>query len=202
MVQREICADSGLLPNPLCPHRRSEWFYPGREPTQVCDMHRIVQLDSRTGIVASVATPVEYIREEPGMVLPPEAAECVRDGVPKRAAGAKVVLAASGEPEEGPPSSAPRVIVSYPEHNTTYRLSPTVPLESQLIEIRAVPLAVGEIVEVRLYADEQLLASLDAPPYTVLWQLAPGEHLFRAEAVSLSGEVWSSQAVSIDVLTQ
>jgi hypothetical protein len=114
--------------------------------------------------------------------------------------GAGIILATSGETVKESSDSAPRVILSHPQHNTIYRLSRTVPRESQLIEVRAVPQALHGIAQVRLYADEQLLVALDTAPFTTLWQLSLGVHHFRAEAVVPSGEVFSSQTVDITVL--
>ncbi len=60
LVQKAVCADSGLVPGPNCEHdlRGSRitygWFIKGEEPTQTCDAHVMVKWDSTTG---SVATP-------------------------------------------------------------------------------------------------------------------------------------------------
>ena len=39
LVRVEVCALSGLLPNPYCPHRRLEWFIAGTEPRERCAIH-------------------------------------------------------------------------------------------------------------------------------------------------------------------
>ncbi len=40
IVEREICALSGQLPGPACPHRITERFIAGTEPTQTCTLHQ------------------------------------------------------------------------------------------------------------------------------------------------------------------
>ncbi len=79
MIQVEVCADSGLLPSPDCPHRVLEWFAVGREPQTVCTMHRHVLIDKRSGELATATTPPEYVVEQAEMLLPPEAALWVRE---------------------------------------------------------------------------------------------------------------------------
>lgn len=44
-----VCAVSGRIPNPHCPHTVDTWFIPGRSPIERCDIHRLVPIDSTTG---------------------------------------------------------------------------------------------------------------------------------------------------------
>ncbi len=44
-----VCALSGRLPGPSCPRTRSAWFIPGRSPIEICDIHRAVMIDERSG---------------------------------------------------------------------------------------------------------------------------------------------------------
>jgi penicillin-binding protein 1C len=49
LARVEVCAISGGLPQPWCPHRVSTWFIPGVSPVKVCDLHRKVAIDPATG---------------------------------------------------------------------------------------------------------------------------------------------------------
>ncbi|NBD36190.1 MAG: PBP1A family penicillin-binding protein [Chloroflexi bacterium] len=40
LVEAEVCALSGLLPGPACPHRVRELFIEGTAPTRTCEVHR------------------------------------------------------------------------------------------------------------------------------------------------------------------
>jgi 1A family penicillin-binding protein len=195
MVQVEICADSGLLPNPDCPHRRLEWFIAGHEPQAECTMHRLVQVDQRSGELATDATPAEDIREQVGTFLPAEAAEWAYEQ--RVTTGARYFLA---EPAAGSGGSAPEtpITVAQPVDGASYRIVSGIPAANQRIPVTAAP--VGDLVTIRLYADGQLIATLEGPPYSVLWQLAVGQHTFRAEGVDPSGRTWSSEPVQITVL--
>jgi membrane peptidoglycan carboxypeptidase len=83
LIQREVCADSGLLPADEsapgsgssvvpCPNRRLEWFIAGTEPRQVDLMHQRIGIDVRTGEAATAATPPEAIHYDTFWILPDE----------------------------------------------------------------------------------------------------------------------------------
>lgn len=47
-----VCSVSGQLPSRHCPHKQMTWFVPGRSPIEVCQIHRPVEIDDRTGLRA------------------------------------------------------------------------------------------------------------------------------------------------------
>lgn len=49
LARVEVCALSGMLPGPECPHRVSTLFIPGVSPIKVCNIHRRVAIDPATG---------------------------------------------------------------------------------------------------------------------------------------------------------
>ena len=48
VIQLEVCAASGDLPNLECPVRTKTWFIPGVSPIRVSDVHRRVYVDAKT----------------------------------------------------------------------------------------------------------------------------------------------------------
>ncbi|MFI5345371.1 MAG: penicillin-binding protein 1C [Elusimicrobiota bacterium] len=50
VVPVEVCALSGGIPGPRCPRRAKTWFIPGVSPIAMCDVHREVLVDRRTGL--------------------------------------------------------------------------------------------------------------------------------------------------------
>src|SRR5258708_2890605 len=46
----EVCAVSGQMPGPHCDRLASTWFIPGKSPIAVCDVHRNVLVDDRSGM--------------------------------------------------------------------------------------------------------------------------------------------------------
>ncbi len=194
MVEVEICADSGLLPNPDCPHRTHEWFIAGHEPQAECTMHRRVLVDRRSGELAGAATPAAYVVEQVGTFLPVEATEWAHR---QQAAGLRFFIAQPDAGAGGATTGA-GITMTEPGDGAGYRITSGLPAANQRIAISASPLS--DLVTVRLYADGQLVATLDGPPYSTLWQLTPGRHTFHAEGVDRSGQIWSSESVTITVL--
>jgi penicillin-binding protein 1C len=64
VLQVQVCAASGDLPNAECPRRVPAWFIPGKSPIRVSTVHRRVAVDVRTGERACEGTPARYIRNE------------------------------------------------------------------------------------------------------------------------------------------
>ena len=44
-----VCAESGDLPNKYCPQTIDTWYIPGKSPIRVSQLHRAVEIDTRTG---------------------------------------------------------------------------------------------------------------------------------------------------------
>ncbi|MBI5883799.1 MAG: penicillin-binding protein 1C [Elusimicrobia bacterium] len=57
VAQVKVCAVSGQIPGPFCPHRAKTWFIPGRSPIKTCDIHRELLVDVRTGLRACAPGP-------------------------------------------------------------------------------------------------------------------------------------------------
>ncbi len=53
----DVCAVSGKIPNPSCPHTISTWFVPGKSPISVCDIHRRIAIDKKTRLRACANQP-------------------------------------------------------------------------------------------------------------------------------------------------
>ena len=198
MVQVTVCAVSGHLPNAHCTRRRQEWFLAEQVPDQYCSIHRVLLVDKRTGAPATETTPSELADEQVVLCLPPEATEWADQTM--TTADVPILIA---DPDSGRVSTwkaLPPIVLTRPHDNATYSLAPDLPAVSQRIGLLAVCQDTHDIVRVDLYADNELLSSVDQPPYSTLWQLRAGEHRFRAEAVDTSGQRWSSAEVRITVL--
>lgn len=78
IVETTVCQTSGLLPTPYCPTRQ-ELFRTGTEPTDYDNIYQPFLVNSETGLLATVYTPPEMVEERVYMVLPPEAADWVRE---------------------------------------------------------------------------------------------------------------------------
>jgi membrane carboxypeptidase/penicillin-binding protein PbpC len=184
LVQAEVCVPSGLLPTPLCPRTRAEWFLQGTVPTAPDNLYQSFRLDARTGALAGPDTPPEFVHEQVFLVLPPEAREWARqNGIPQPPDGA--VTAGDGQ------QSVPLRIIS-PDPNTVYQISPRLPLSSQQIPFQA--LGAG-VTAVTYRLDGVVLGTVAGSPFELWWTLAAGRHTLVAEA-----QAGRSEAVEFVVL--
>jgi hypothetical protein len=190
LVQAEVCALSGLLPTKHCPHRSIEWFIEGTVPTKADDWYQLFQVDSATGLLATESTPPERLVEEVYLVLPPEAERWAREeGIPAPPPAASNITGGTGE------SDAPLAILS-PDDGVVYRLSPSVPADSQRIRLEAV--ARLPLDQVTFVMDGQRIAELHHP-YELFWALAPGRHRLLAVGRTEDGQELQSETVEFEV---
>lgn len=188
MVQVEICVLSGLLPTADCPYRRQEWFLAGTQPTSSDTFFHEVTLDQETGLLADENTPPERRVTQLVLDLPPNMQPWAR------AEGLTLLddlLSASDQVRTDP--AAPLRLV-HPDPNTIYRLSPTLPLSAQRVQMEAVTSANWQ--EVSLWLDNGRLATFTTPPYQAWWTLVPGRHTAWVEGVSANGETVRSAEVT------
>jgi 1A family penicillin-binding protein len=202
LVEVEVCALSGLLPGPDCPHRVTELFLAGTEPTETCTMHQRIALDRATGLRATADTPPQRIVEQVYTILPPEAQEWGREqGIaeppPMADAGLPISDSGSQIAQLGP--SIENLVMGSPDDGAVYRLDPALPRDAQRIEVLAYPGTGVSLREVTLLVDGRPLAQLGAPPYKALWRLEPGVHAFSAEGVDVNGKRVASNKVRVEV---
>ena len=200
LTRVEVCALSGKLPNPYCPHRRIEIFIAGTEPREICQMHQLLALDAATGRPAGPDTPPERIVERVYTALPAEAVEWARErGMD---VGYRILDIGNRDQETRnlkPQTQNPLTITS-PHQGSVYRLDPSLPREAQRIEIAALAREGVILARVILYVDGEPLASFDAPPYRVMWPLELGEHIIAAVGSDSAGNRLESEPVRIVVV--
>jgi membrane peptidoglycan carboxypeptidase len=203
LVEAEVCALSGLLPEMDCPHRVTELFIKGTEPTESCTMHQRIAIDRATGLRATADTPPKRVVERLYTILPLEAQDWAREqGIsqppPVTASGWPVTD--SGSAIQYPVSNAQSpLLMSSPDAGAVYRLDPGLPYDAQRIVIAVRPGTVESLVEVMLLVDGQPLARFGAPPYQALWRLEVGRHDFSAEGMTISGGRVTSDKVWVEV---
>jgi 1A family penicillin-binding protein len=201
----EVCTLSGQLPNPHCPHRQTELFIAGTEPKETCKMHQLFELNAATGQLASSDTLSERIVERVYTMLPAEAVEWGRErgldiGYWRLEVGSWR-LETSNEPYNiQPPTSSFQLIITSPHQGSVYRLDPSLPRGDQRIEVAARASDEVNVARVTIYVDEEPLASFTAPPYRVMWPLAPGKHTIAAVGYDPVGNRLESQPVHITVI--
>lgn len=219
MVRVEVCADSGLLPvqesegegkqQVRCPHTIWELFIEGTQPTRMDDWHWEYTLDVRNGLLAGPDCPAEFTVRERYTRYPAEAQEWARwQGIPQPPreysplcpdwqAGEQGGREAGGQGDSPlhPRASTPLLITS-PDPNARYRLSPATPASAQRLLVAVRPAEGVTLREVTLLVNGTPLATLTAPPYQALWPMALGRHTFTAVGVDVEGKpVWGNRVI-------
>jgi len=171
-VGRTICALSGRLAGPDCPHRRTEHFAPGSEPLEVCAYHRRVAIDRRNGLRASPGCPAAVVEHRALVDLPERYARWARAARLEVAPTRPSPLCAPAALE-----AAPRVVVEEPRDGARFLWDPDTPPEfaTVLLSARVEP---SEEPVVWL-VDGRPVARVDYP-HEARWPLAPGAHTIRA----------------------
>ena len=201
LVRVQVCAMSGLPPNPdaPCPHTRTEIFIEGTQPTQLDTFYRRFKIDAATGQLASASTPPSRVIEQTMLVLPSEALEWARDNGVETS---NDLLTA----DRGPQTADSQTLtfdlqITHPDQGTVYQISPVTPRETQRIPVSA---QVGNTIQLStltLLVDDQVIATFNDQPATArtLWTLEPGTHTFTARGVDRNGRELVSPAVTITV---
>jgi membrane peptidoglycan carboxypeptidase len=73
IVTLSVCDPSGLLPTTACPNVVSEIFLEGRQPVQADNLYQTFQINTETGLLATVFTPPELVEARTYLVMPAEA---------------------------------------------------------------------------------------------------------------------------------
>jgi penicillin-binding protein 1C len=172
LTQVQVCAVSGQIPGPHCRHTASTWFSPGVSPITVCDIHRSVSIDTRTGRRAcrpgAAGTRTEIFEYWPSDLLrlfrqagiarrspPPDNPDCPIE-----------VRAARGNP---PQITSPQAGLAY-----SYRAGDRHPA----------PLAFGAVTDADVHSiywflDERFVGRSDGGQ-PLFWPPRPGKFMLRA----------------------
>jgi hypothetical protein len=199
LTRVQVCALSGLLPNPdsPCPHARAEVFIEGTQPTELDSFYRRVRIDTATGQLANANAPADRIVEQTRLVLPSEALEWARDnGIETANEQISNLLS----PTSGLQPPTPDLQITHPDQGTVYQISPVTPRETQRIAVAAQAGNNAQFDSVMLLVDGQSIATFSAPPYRALWTLDPGAHTFSARGVDRNGREVTSSLVRVTVL--
>jgi hypothetical protein len=83
IVTIPVCDPSGLLPTSACPNVVGETFLDGRQPVQADTLYQTFQVNTETGLLATVFTQPELVEARTYMVVPPQArAWALAAGIP------------------------------------------------------------------------------------------------------------------------
>jgi penicillin-binding protein 1C len=178
VLRTTVCALSGKLPGPHCPHRRSLFVQRAAAPRARCAWHRTIALDKRNGLRAGPGCEERHVQEEVYTVLPPLYAQWQSEQGQRQPPAAFSPRCPSSAPGLG------QLAIVHPKAGDVYLLEPGYDRRTQSIELRArtdrpVPRVIWRI-------DGRKIAAASFP-YRARWQLAAGRHVLTVEAPGQRG---------------
>jgi len=175
--QVDLCAVSGMIAGPNCPHTVKGWFIPGKSPIATCDVHRRIWIDNQTGLRLSCEpTNPADAHAEICEFWPSDLAKLFQAaGLPRKTApGFSIQDHTSSVASGHDASKGPRIV------------SP----KSGLIYHVRVGAGGDEVLDLEATAEtsrENLHWFVDAtslgvskPSTALMWKLQPGSHVIRA----------------------
>lgn len=167
----EVCAISGQMPGPHCDRLASTWFIPGKSPIKVCDVHREILVDDRSGLesctqYASAAHPAVYEFWDSDMLRIFKQAGIPRRTPPPRDPRCSIdTVAGRGNP---PQITSPTGGVSYALR--AFRMDKTIPFQATTD---------ADAREVFWFVNETYVGKA-ASGKVFLWPAQPGSFVVRA----------------------
>jgi penicillin-binding protein 1C len=166
----KVCAISGDLPGPHCQHTVSTWFIPGRSPIKVCDVHREVWVDSRTG--QRTCEPGPFARAEVYEFWPSDLLKLFRQaGMPRRLPpGGGDACSLDARASHGNPPQ-----ITSPENGIDYAVRMSA-LGTQTLPLAAVTDA--DVHALYWFLDEHLVGTSGVRE-PLFWRAQPGSYVVR-----------------------
>jgi penicillin-binding protein 1C len=167
VVEREVCALSGLAANSWCPNRRREWMAAESTPLP-CSWHHLAE-----GGLLTILPP-EYLAWRGAST----SSERVLTGSPvsPSAARAQAAVRAVQRLDGSGPSRKPVFTIVSPANDATYLIDPTLRREFQTLSLKTVA-AAGRVL---WSVNGRSIGSSD-PGEALEWPLAPGPHRIVAK---------------------
>lgn len=191
-----VCPASGQRPSAACPLVRRTPVLPGTAPTDTCTVHRRVEIDRRSGLLASEATPPEHIEAKLYTVHPEPYHPWMRaQGMPfpPRATHDAVVQTVADTTR--PPTYTDALTIQYPQTGTLYRLDPVLRRAYQRIRLRGT--AASDLFDVHWIIDG---VRIPGDYRTAHWTLTPGTYRLQLRAARADGTPVRSRPAEIRVL--
>jgi penicillin-binding protein 1C len=187
-VAVDVCALSGRRIGPECPHRKSEWFIPGSEPTERCPFHARVPLDRRNGLRAGPSCPEREVVTRPMLVLPEHYEAWARQRHLELAPFRESPLCPGAREE-----AEPKVVIREPRGVVRLLYDPDTPASAATLKLSA---AVTPSTEPVVWlVDGVPVATVDWP-HEFRWSVKPGRHVITA---ALAHRPLASEPVTVVV---
>jgi len=175
--QVDLCAVSGMIAGPNCPHIVKGWFIPGKSPIAACDVHRRIWIDNQTGLrLSSEPENSTTAHAEVCEFWPSDLAKLFQAaGLPRVAAPGfsdqtHATTAATGHDID----KGPRIVS--PKNGLIYHVRIGA-ANDEVLNLEAT--AETRRDHLHWFVDATYLG-VSEPSTALLWKLQPGQHVIRA----------------------
>lgn len=189
----DVCPASGQRPGAHCPVARREWFLPGTAPRDTCRVHRVVPIDTRSGLLADPATPSRHVEHRRFTVHPEIYHPWMRDHglpLPPRVTHAHATPPAADSVWR----ATDRLQVHVPAATAQFTIDPVLRDAFQQIHLRGT--APDDWHGVHWTVDRERLS---ADFREARWPLSTGTHRISLRAIGPDGTRYESRPSTIRV---
>jgi len=173
LMEVAVCPQSGRRPGRFCPNGVVECVQEWNADFETCAVHRLVRVDRRTGMQAGPDCPLDAVDEQVVEVWPPE----FRPWMESEGRWFDLPALAS--------TTTDSLAVLFPDDGDVFKIDPDLNRDFQSIALRA--LVPAGCAEVSWSLDGRSMGKV-GPPFTLLWNLAPGRHEVRVETAGSASE--------------
>lgn len=178
LERTEVCALSGKLPTPQCPHTIQEWFIKGSQPVEHDDLYRAVHIDTRNGLLASDTCNQDVLQQRVFAQFPKELATWARENGWPQPPDAFSPLC-SGQPD----SVQQWLRIEIPHQNDSFKLDPLIPDTDEQVIFEAQARGVGTV---EWYINGKKVGEGKGASYRFDWQPSIGRFTVEAKAGKMS----------------
>lgn len=182
-----VCTLSGELPTPACESVKDELFIRGTAPQRPCTMHRLIEVDTRNGLIAGPRCSQDQ-REERRFETFSSRYQPWAQAAHRPIAPTEFSPNCPGDSQDLPHDAlaSQRLSIRYPYSGAVFLDDPSMPHGVQGIVVRiAGPSGVQKVV---LSDNERVIATL-SPPFEYSMKLSQGTHRLRATGGGLTSDI-------------
>jgi penicillin-binding protein 1C len=175
--QVDLCPVSGMIAGPNCPDAVKGWFIPGKSPIAVCDVHRRIWIDNRTGLrLPGPPDEPASAHAEVCEFWPSDLEKLFREAGLPRSAPPALLLPSGSKPGEvcADAGQGPRIVS--PKEGLIYHIR-VGSADGGLLDLQAK--AETSTEQLHWFVDASYLGA-STPGGALPWKLAAGRHVIRA----------------------
>jgi len=183
-----ICRLTGKLADRNTPYVSVDYFKSGTEPTEYSDMQKVMAIDNRNDLLASLSCPKKYVAYKKFVVLPSIFKDwAMAQGLPIPPVQYSSLCGDHRIIDDY------QITITSPRGDSRFYLDPEMPADASVLDLNCLVEPGAKDVLWLVNGEEYKVARF---PYKVNWPMKPGKHVFQA-VVPLTA--FKSEIVRIEI---